>query len=765
VVKNGKEDLYIMVKRGRIIAFFLLVFLLAGTMGGTAKNILDNIKLGLDLQGGFEVLYEVQPLKDGQEIKKETVSNTADALDKRINVLGVSEPNIQIEDGNRIRVQLAGVEDQNQAREILSTQANLSFRDVNDKVRLDGSDLVSGAAKQTFNEQNNPIVSLKLKDREKFYQLTKDILSMEPQNQLVIWLDYEEGKDSYKEEAGKQDPKFLSAPAVSKPINSDEVIIEGDFTVEEAQNLASLLNAGALPVKLDEIYSTSVGAQFGQQALDKTVLAGIIGIAIIFLFMIAYYRFPGLIATITLSVYIYLVLLIFDLMNGVLTLPGIAAVILGVGMAVDANIITYERIKEEMRVGKPIRSAFQAGNKSSFLTILDANVTTILAASVLFMYGTSSVKGFATMLIVSILTSFITAVWGSRLLLGLWVHSKFFNKKPGWFGVKKSEIKELAENYDTLDLPTRFDRIDFAKQRKKFFALSGILISAGILILLIFKLNLGIDFVSGSRMQILADESLTTEKVKNELEEVKMTSEDIVISGDKQNIAVVRYTDDLSKGDIAKLKDHFNELYGAEPSISTVSPVIGKELAKNAMYAVAIASIGIIIYVTFRFEWRMALASIAALLHDAFFIIAFFSLTRLEVDITFIAAVLTIVGYSINDTIVTFDRIRENLHKKRRLKTEEDIEDVVNQSLRQTMGRSVNTVLTVVFAVIALLIFGSQSILNFSIALLVGLIAGTYSSVFIASQLWLVMKKKELKKKGTIKTVKEKKKWSDEPQV
>ncbi|MCC5801434.1 protein translocase subunit SecDF [Rossellomorea vietnamensis] len=754
-----------MVKRGRIIAFFILVVLLAGTMGGTTKSIVDNIKLGLDLQGGFEVLYEVQPIKKGQEITKETVANTADALDRRINVLGVSEPNIQIEDGNRIRVQLAGVEDQNEAREILSTQANLTFRDVNDKVRLDGSDLESGSAKQTFDDKNNPIVSLKLKDRSKFYELTKEISAMAPQNQLVIWLDYEEGKDSYSAEVGKEDPKFISDPAVRKPINSDEVIIEGNFTVERAQNLASLLNAGALPVKLDEKYSTSVGAQFGQQALDKTVTAGIIGIAIIFLFMIAYYRFPGLIATITLSVYIYLILLIFDLMNGVLTLPGIAALILGVGMAVDANIITYERIKEEMRVGKPIRSAFQAGNKSSFLTILDANVTTILAAAVLFFYGTSSVKGFATMLIVSILTSFITAVWGSRLLLGLWVNSRIFNKKPGWFGVKKSEIKDLSENYDTLDLPTRFDRFDFAAQRKKFFTLSAVLITAGIIILAIFRLNLGIDFVSGSRMEILADQSLKTEQVQDELKEIKLPSDDVVISGDQNNIAVVRYTDDLNKDDIAKLKDHFNKLYGAEPSISTVSPVIGKELAQNAMIAVAIASVGIIIYVTFRFEWRMALGAILALLHDAFFIIAFFSLTRLEVDITFIAAVLTIVGYSINDTIVTFDRLRENLHKKRRLKTDKDIEEVVNQSIRQTMGRSVNTVLTVVFTVIALMIFGSESIRNFSIALLVGLISGTYSSVFIASQVWLVMKKKELKKKGTIKTVKEKKTWSDEPQV
>ncbi|EDL62513.1 preprotein translocase subunits D and F, partial [Bacillus sp. SG-1] len=547
------------------------------------------------------------------------------------NVLGVSEPNIQIEDGDRIRVQLAGVEDQNEAREILSTQANLSFRDINDEVRLDGSDLVAGAAQQAFDQGNNPIVSLELEDREKFYELTKE-LSQQPQpsNRLVIWLDFEEGVDSYQEEITKATPKFLSAPEVSKPINSNEVQITGSFTIEEAQNLASLLNAGALPVELEEVYSTSVGAKFGEQAMDKTVTAGIIGIVIVFLFMLVFYRFPGFIAMITLSVYIFLILWVFDMMNGVLTLPGIAALILGVGMAVDANIITYERIKEELKVGKSVRAAFQAGNKSSFMTILDANVTTILAGSVLFYFGTSSVKGFATMLIVSILTSFLTAVWGSRLLLGLWVNSRAFNKKPSWLGVNPKDIKDIAENYDTLDLPTKYDKFDFAKQRKKFFAISGILITAGLIVLAIFRLNLGIDFASGTRMEILSNGSLTSDSLTEELEEAGFPSDEIVISGDNDEIGVVRYKEVLTKEEIAELKNYFSEAYDAEPNISTVSPVIGKELAKNAMLAVAIASIGIIIYVTLRFELYMAIGAIAALLHDAFFIIAFFSLTRLE---------------------------------------------------------------------------------------------------------------------------------------
>ncbi|TYO73275.1 protein translocase subunit SecDF [Rossellomorea marisflavi] len=753
-----------MVKRGRIVAFFILLVLLAGTVGGTAKSIIKDIKLGLDLQGGFEVLYEVQPV-NGEKITKDTVANTAEALDERINVLGVSEPSIQIEDNNRIRVQLAGVEDQNQAREILSTQANLSFRDVDDKVRLDGSDLVSGSAKQTFNDQNQPIVSLKLKDRKKFYELTQNIYQMAPQNQLVIWLDFEEGKDSYKKEAGKEDPKFLSAPNVNKPINSDEVIIEGNFTVEEAQNLAKLLDAGALPVKLEEKYSTSVGAQFGQEALDKTITAGIIGIALIFLFMIVYYRLPGFIATVTLSVYLYLVLLLFELMNGVLTLPGIAAIILGVGMAVDANIITYERIKEEIRVGKPIKSAFQAGNKTSFLTILDANLTTLIAAAVLFYFGTSSVKGFATMLIISILVSFITAVWGSRVLLSLLVNSKLFHNKPGWFGVHKKNVHSLSENVDTLDLKTKFDRFEFAKNRRKFYAISAVLMIVGMIVLSIFRLNLGIDFVSGSRVDLMSDKPLQTETLKKELDQIDLSTDDIVISGDNSQTAVIRYSDDLSKEEIAKLKTTMHDLYGKDPSISTVSPVVGKELAKNAVKAVGIASLFIILYVTLRFEWRMAIGAIIALLFDAFLIVFFFSATHLEVDITFIAAVLTIIGYSINDTIVTFDRLRENLHKLQRVKTQEELEDAVNKSIRQTLGRSVNTVLTVVFTVVAIMIFGSESIRNFSIALLVGLLSGVFSSIYIASQIYLSLKIRQLKKNGPFKTVKEKKKWSNEPQV
>ncbi|MBP3038013.1 protein translocase subunit SecDF [Bacillaceae bacterium Marseille-Q3522] len=754
-----------MVKRSRIVAFFLLLILIGSGMGLTTNQILNQIKLGLDLQGGFEILYEVSPVNDGQKVTQSTLTSTVEALDRRINVLGVSEPNIQIEGDDRIRVQLAGVEDQAQAREILSTEANLSFRDFEDNKLLDGTDLVEGGAKQSFDQYGKPNVVLELKDAGKFHDVTQQIVEKgRPNNVLVIWLDYQEG-DSYQAESAKSEPKFISAPRVDEVFNQNSVTIEGNFTVEEAQTLANLLNAGALPVQLDEVYSNSVGAQFGATALDETVFAGIIGILAIFIFMIVYYRLPGVIAVVTLSIYLYLTLLAFDWMNAVLTLPGIAALILGVGMAVDANIITAERIREEIKVGKTIKSAFRAGEKNSLSTIFDANITTLIASIVLFAFGNSSVKGFATGLIVSILVSFITSVYASRWFMSLLVNSKLFDKHPWWFGVRKKDIHEIKENLDTVDLPTRFDWFDFVKHRKLFFTISSIFVVAGIVIVAIFRLNLAIDFTSGTRIEILANKEITAEEMENQLAEIDLQADDIVISGENKDIGVARLKGDLNQDEVNALKAHFHEQYGADPSVSVVSPVVGKELAKNALYAVLISSLGIIIYVAFRFEAFMGIASVLALLHDAFFIIVFFSITRLEVDLTFIAAVLTIIGYSINDTIVTFDRIRENLHKRKRIKSASELADIVNTSLRQTLLRSVNTMLTVLASVIILLIFGSESIRNFNVALLAGLISGTYSSLFIAAQLWYVWKAKELKKKGVLKTAKVKRKISDQPQV
>ncbi|GGI10562.1 protein translocase subunit SecDF [Gottfriedia solisilvae] len=741
-----------MVKRNRIVAFFLIIAVLAAVIGTTVMGTANKIKLGLDLQGGFEVLYKVKPIKEGEKVNKTVLVSTAKALEKRVNVLGVSEPNIQIEGKDRIRVQLAGVKDQAKARDILSTEANLTIRDVNDKVLMTGADLKEGASKQTFDEMNKPSVSITFKDAKKVESVTSKVLQMgPPNNMMVIWLDFKEGVDSFKKESAKEKPTYLSAASVNQVFTDDSLSIVGStFTVESAKELADLLNAGALPVHLDELYSTSIGAKFGTDALHETILAGIVGVIIIFLFMLYFYRLPGLLACIMLTAYVYLTLLVFDWMNAVLTLPGIAALILGVGIAVDNNIITYERLKDELKLGKSVASAYRAGNQRSFATIFDANITTLLAAAVLFIFGTSSVKGFATSLIVSILVSFITAVFGTRLLLSLLVQSRYLNNKKTWFGIKQSEI--LGLNHNLTHPPTKYDKVDFVSIGRKFVYFSIITTIVGVIVLSIFQLNLGIDFASGTRVTFESKTAVTKQIVNEELEKLGLEAESTTISENGGKAGSIAFKGVLSKDQINKLKKEFTTEFGIEPNVSTVDPVVGRELAANALKALVIASIGIILYVSLRFQFSYALASVVALIHDAFFIVVVFSIFRLEVDITFIAAVLTIVGYSINDSIVTFDRVRENMKLKKKIRTREELNEIVNDSIRQTLGRSVKTVLTVVLAVIALLIFGSSAILNFSIALLVGLVVGTYSSIFIASQIWLYIKGRQLDKHQVIET-------------
>lgn len=738
-----------MKKRSYIVSFFLIVVLLLSTIGLTAEDISKKINLGLDLQGGFEVLYEVEPLEDGQEVDRSLLEATVETLNDRVNRLGISETVIDIEGEDRIRVQLAGVEDQEEARDMLQTSAQLSFRDTNDEEKLSGQDVKEGSAKQDYNpDTNQPNVTLSLKDAQKFGEVTSEIKDMPMgENLLVIWMDFEEG-DSFEAESTKSEDeaKFISAPRVSQTLNTSDVEISGNFTVEEAQRLADIINSGSLPVDMKEIFSTSVGAQFGEQALNETVFAGFIAIGLIFLFMIVVYRLPGVVASVNLAVYVFLILLIFQLMNGVLTLPGIAALILGVAMAVDANVITFERIKEELIKGKSVKASFEVGLKNSLITILDANITTMLAAVVLFIFGTSSIKGFATILIVSILMSFVTAVFGTRLLLNMWVKSGYLKERKSWLGVKSNKIHDIKDGEEIE--PTFLNRtIDVVKHQKKIFILTISMIVVGTASLLIFQLNPGIDFSSGSRVEILADESITTEEVESDLESLGLEAKSIVLSGENEEIAVSRFDTVLEKDKINEIKNLYDDRYGKEPSVSVVSPIVGEELVKNALYALGIAAVGMIIYVTFRFEFYFALTSILTIIHDVFFILVIFSIFQIEFDVTIVAALLTLVGYTINNTIVIFDRIRENIRFEKRITSYKRLAEVVNKSVVQSFTRSLNTTITTLIAVVIFLIFGAESIKGFSIALIVGLIAGLYSSLFLASQLWLILRGRKIKER------------------
>lgn len=417
----------------RMLAFLLVVVLSLGVVAATSTELVKQIKLGLDLKGGFEILYQAEPITPGGVITQDALRETAKSLEARVNANGVEEPEITPEGNDRIRARIAGVTDQEELRNILKKPQELTFRSARGcaedagycKVELTGIDFVEGGANTQQSTLGSWEITIELKSAQQFAEITREVAKL-GRNQLAIYLDETE----------------LSAPNVSYEINSKEAVISGNYTREEAKKLKDTINLGALPLKLTEKYTQSVGASLGQLSLQQTLLAGGLGTVLVLLFMMIYYRIPGIISSISLIVFIWMLLLGFYLINATLTLPGIAAFILAIGMAVDANIITYERIREEMRSGKSVLSSLKAGSKNSFRTIMDANITTIIAGLVLFFIGTGSVKGFAVILILSIIVSVITNVAYSRLLLYMLIRSNKFNK-PAYFGVKESEIREL----------------------------------------------------------------------------------------------------------------------------------------------------------------------------------------------------------------------------------------------------------------------------------------------------------------------------------
>jgi len=412
-----------MIKWSRLLLFLVIVGALASLMFTTTGQVANKITLGLDLKGGFEILYEVEPLEAGQTVNTNLLKATAQMVEKRINIGGVAEPEVNIELPNRIRVKIASQNaDQTKLRELIGKPAVLTFRDEQGNVILRGSDLAPGGAAVGFDDLKQPLVTLKFSDPAKLEAVTRANLH----KHMAIFLD----------------ENMLTNPVIQAVITGGSAQITGNYTVESAQELADILNSGALPAKLVEKQVTSVGATLGAMALQKTIYAGYVGGAIILLFMLLIYRMPGMIANITLIAFTYTCLVVLDWMDATLTLPGIAGFILSVGMAVDANIITYERIQEEIRSGKTILSAFRAGERRSLITILDAHVTTLIATAVLFYFGTSSIQGFAVVLAMTIVVSVITNVFASRFLLWLVIRSNLF-KKPFWYGVKESEIGEL----------------------------------------------------------------------------------------------------------------------------------------------------------------------------------------------------------------------------------------------------------------------------------------------------------------------------------
>lgn len=758
-----------------------IIVLLISILG--AYYSIKNLKFGLDLQGGFEVLYEVNSI-DGSKVTPEMVESTYKIIDKRINVLGVSEPEISIENNN-IRVTMAGVDNIDEARKTISTTAALTFRTIDGELLADSS-VLSDVKKGDYNASRGGYdVLFEIKDYDKFYQATKKVSEMEDgKNYLVIWLDYEEGTELSQmvvKVNGKNEIRYgyydtittinedgeevkqnttahvcgdlktsncLSAATVGQAF-SGNVRLEGNFTADEAKNLAELIKSGSMPTKLKEISSKTVTASFGEDSLSKTFKAGVIGIAAIAVLLILIYRVSGLIASISILAYTFLTLLLFNLVGGRLTLQGIAALVIGIGMAVDSAVILYSRIKEELNKKMSLKTAYEKGSKESFISILDANVTTLIAAIILFKFGESSVKGFATMLIISIVVTFIVMVYLNKYLIKLFAQSpKFENHKGLFIGFKERKNRVF----------------NFVKPRFVVFAIVGLILIVGGFFTYSEGLNLGIDFKGGSTIEINSKNNLKLSDVKEDIKSLEYKLEKIEKIDDDSVYLTISNV--LDNEETQKVENYFNEKYEATTSVGAVSNKVKKDITKNAIKALIYACIGMIIYVSIRFKFSYAISAIIALIHDSVMVLIAFSLLRFEVNSMFIAAILSIVGYSINNTIVIFDRIREIKTKnyKDKINKSDDLKDIVNTSLSQTVVRCIITTITTLLPVISLIVVGSHEIFNFNIALLIGLVVGTFSSLFISSQIWMLIEKRSIGRDTTKHWYDDAKKKKKEPE-
>ena len=707
-------------KKSRGIISLILVVVLTGILafttvvglGSKHTGAAKNIKLGLDLAGGVSITYQAKGDTPSDSEMKDTVYK----LQKRVEQYS-TEAGVYQEGDDRITIEIPGVTDANEVLEELGKPGSLEFQDEEGNVVLEGTDVKTATAKiierQTGSKQN--VVELNLTDegKKKFAEATKANIGK------AINIVY--------------DGEVISNPQVNEEITGGQAVISGSFTYEEVEELASTIRIGGLKVELEELNSSVVGAQLGEEAINTSLLAGALGLAVIFVFMCIVYRLPGFASSIALCIYTGIVLVALNAFNITLTLPGIAGIILGIGMAVDANVIIFARVKEELAVGRNVRTALKTGFHKALSAILDGNVTTLIAAFVLGIMGTGSVKGFAQTLALGIVVSMFTALVVTRVIIFSLYAVGCKNEKL--YGVQKER-----------------KTINFLQKRKIFFGIAIAVIVSGFVAMGIRTaqgngaLNYSLEFMGGTSTNVTFNKDYSIKEIDSQIVPVieEVTGDHNVqmqkIKGTNQ-VVIKTQTLDLAKREA--MNKALVEKFGVNESKITynnISSTVSTEMRRDAVIAVLIATACMLVYIWFRFkDFRFASSAIIALLHDVLVVLAFYAIARVSVGNTFIACMLTIVGYSINATIVIFDRIREENKIKSRKDT---LEEVVNRSITQTLTRRIYTSFTTFVMVALLFVMGVSSVKEFAAPLMVGVAAGAFSSVCITGALWYVMKTK-----------------------
>ena len=705
-----------------LAAFVGLAYYASIILSSTGIGEDMSIPLGLDLSGGVSITYQVVD----ENPSAEDMSDTIYKLQKRVDSYSTEASVYQVGD-DRITVEIPGVQDANEILEDLGNPGSLEFQMPDGSVFMTG-DMVEDAQGATATDRygnKQYIVSLKLTDEgaKIFGEVTSENIG---KNLPIVY-----------------DGETISYPQVQSAITGGEAQITGMSSFEEADNLATQIRIGSLSLQLSELESSVVGAQLGSQAISTSLKAGAIGLAIVMVFMIIMYAVPGIAASLALAIYTTLVIATLYLFEITLTLPGIAGIILGIGMAVDANVIVFARVREEIATGKSVQTSMKIGFQKAMSAILDGNITTLIASVVLMALGSGTVKGFAYTLMIGIILSLFTAMVVTRYIL----YSLYA------LGLKSEKLYGRAKERKS---------IDFIGKKAVFFTISGIIIAAGLISMGVHSategkaLNYGLDFMGGTSTTADFGKDMTIEDIENDIfpyvEKVTGDS-DVQATKVEGTTQVTIKTRTLSLDERQELEDTLAENCDVDASTITsqsISSTISGEMRSDALKAVIVSCIFMLLYIWFRFkDIRFAASAILALVHDVLVVITVYALVRISVGSTFIACVLTIVGYSINDTIVIFDRIRENLALKTGKQTAEDLREIANKSLTQTLSRSINTSITTFIMVVMLYILGVASIRDFSLPLMAGLVCGAYSSICIATELWYVMKVHLGKNKAT----------------
>ena len=705
-----------------LAAFVGLAYYASIILSSTGIGEDMSIPLGLDLSGGVSITYQVVD----ENPSAEDMSDTIYKLQKRVDSYSTEASVYQVGD-DRITVEIPGVQDANQILEDLGNPGSLEFQMPDGTVFMTG-DMVEDAQGATATDRygnKQYIVSLKLTDEgaKIFGEVTSENIG---KNLPIVY-----------------DGETISYPQVQSAITGGEAQITGMSSFEEADNLATQIRIGSLSLQLSELESSVVGAQLGSQAIASSLKAGAIGLAIVMVFMIVMYAVPGIAASLALAIYTTLVIATLYLFDITLTLPGIAGIILGIGMAVDANVIVFARIREEIATGKSVQTSMKIGFQKAMSAILDGNITTLIASVVLMALGSGTVKGFAYTLMIGIILSLFTTMVVTRYIL----YSLYA------LGLKSEKLYGRAKERKS---------IDFIGKKAVFFTISGIIIAAGLISMGVHSategkaLNYGLDFMGGTSTTADFGKDMTIEDIENDIVPYveKVTGDsDVQATKVEGTTQVTIKTRTLSLDERQELEDTLAENCDVDASTITsqsISSTISGEMRSDALKAVIVSCIFMLLYIWFRFkDIRFAASAILALVHDVLVVITVYALVRISVGSTFIACVLTIVGYSINDTIVIFDRIRENLALKTGKQTAEDLREIANKSLTQTLSRSINTSITTFIMVVMLYILGVASIRDFSLPLMAGLVCGAYSSICIATELWYVMKVHLGKNKAT----------------